>query len=43
MRIGVDARALTGFRGVTRYAQALLAALAREYPQDEWRLFVARP
>jgi glycosyltransferase involved in cell wall biosynthesis len=41
MVIGVDARALTGYRGVTRYAQALLAALAREYPQDEWRLFVA--
>ncbi len=40
MRIGVDARALTGFRGVTRYARSLLAALAREYPQDEWRLFV---
>ena len=40
MRIGVDARALTGTRGVTRYVRTLLAALAREYPQDEWRLFV---
>jgi glycosyltransferase involved in cell wall biosynthesis len=39
VRIGVDARALTGFRGVTRYARALLEALAREYPQDEWLLF----
>ncbi len=39
VRIGVDARALTGFRGVTRYTRALLEALAREYPQDEWLLF----
>jgi glycosyltransferase involved in cell wall biosynthesis len=40
VRIGVDARALTGFRGVTRYTRRLVEALAREYPQDEWRLFV---
>ena len=31
MRIGVDARALTGFRGVTRYAVSLLEALADEF------------
>jgi glycosyltransferase involved in cell wall biosynthesis len=40
VRVGVDARALTGSRGVTRYTGALLDALARRYPQDEWRLFV---
>jgi glycosyltransferase involved in cell wall biosynthesis len=40
VRIGVDARALTGFRGVTRYARTLLGALAREFPEDELRLFV---
>ncbi|HEY3729571.1 MAG TPA: glycosyltransferase family 1 protein [Solirubrobacteraceae bacterium] len=40
MRIGVDARTLTGFRGVPRYARTLLETLAREYPQDEFRLFV---
>jgi glycosyltransferase involved in cell wall biosynthesis len=36
----VDARALAGSRGVTRYAQALLESLAHEHPQDEWLLFV---
>jgi glycosyltransferase involved in cell wall biosynthesis len=40
VRIGVDARALTGFRGVTRYTRRLLEALAREHPQDEIRLFI---
>jgi len=40
MRVGVDARALAGQRGVTRYLRELLAALAREHPGDEWRLFV---
>lgn len=40
MRIGVDARALTGFRGVTRYTVSLLEALAREFPGDQWLLFV---
>ncbi len=40
VRVGVDARGLAGSRGVTRYTHALLQALAREYPEDEWRLFV---
>jgi len=40
VRIAVDARALAGDRGVTRYTRALLEALARDYPEDEWRLFV---
>jgi glycosyltransferase involved in cell wall biosynthesis len=40
LRIGVDARALTGYRGVSRYTRTLLETLAREYPQDEFRLFV---
>lgn len=41
MRVGVDARALAGSRGVTRYTRELLEALAREYPRDQWLLFVA--
>jgi glycosyltransferase involved in cell wall biosynthesis len=40
VRIGVDARGLTGFRGVTRYTGRLLEALAQEYPDDYWQLFV---
>jgi glycosyltransferase involved in cell wall biosynthesis len=39
MRVGVDARALAGGRGVTRYLRELLAALARVHPHDEWHLF----
>lgn len=39
MRVGVDARALAGSRGVTRYTRSLLEALAREFPGDEWLLF----
>jgi glycosyltransferase involved in cell wall biosynthesis len=39
MRVGVDARALAGARGVTRYLRELLAALARVHPGDEWHLF----
>jgi glycosyltransferase involved in cell wall biosynthesis len=35
----VDARALAGGRGVTRYLRELLAALARVHPGDEWHLF----
>jgi glycosyltransferase involved in cell wall biosynthesis len=38
--VGVDARALAGSRGVTRYTRELLAALAREHPDDEWLLFL---
>jgi glycosyltransferase involved in cell wall biosynthesis len=37
----VDARALAGARGVTRYLRELLDALARLYPGDEWHLFIA--
>jgi glycosyltransferase involved in cell wall biosynthesis len=40
MRVGVDARALGGQRGVTRYLRELLSALAAEHPDDEWVLFV---
>lgn len=39
MRVGVDARALAGHRGVTRYLRELLAALARVHPEDEWVAF----
>lgn len=35
----MDARALAGGRGVTRYLRELLAALARVHPSDEWHLF----
>ncbi|PTL56202.1 glycosyltransferase family 4 protein [Paraconexibacter algicola] len=35
MRVGVDARALAGHRGVGRYARALLDAMATAFPQDE--------
>jgi glycosyltransferase involved in cell wall biosynthesis len=40
VRIGVDARALAGFRGITRYTCELIEALAREYPRDDLLLFV---
>lgn len=40
MRLVVDARSLAGERGVTRYAGALLEAMARGFPGDEWILFV---
>jgi glycosyltransferase involved in cell wall biosynthesis len=40
MRVGVDARALTGGRGVTRYLRELLAALTRLHPEDQWHLFL---
>jgi glycosyltransferase involved in cell wall biosynthesis len=40
MRVAVDARALAGARGVTRYLRELLAALARAHPDDEWHLFL---
>ena len=40
VRVGVDARALAGSRGVTRYTRALVGALACEHPRDEWLLFV---
>ena len=40
MRVGVDARHLAAHRGVARYTGALLDALAREFPDDCWALFV---
>ncbi|HEY6523761.1 MAG TPA: glycosyltransferase family 1 protein [Solirubrobacteraceae bacterium] len=40
MRVAVDARALAGGRGVTRYLRELLTALARAHPEDEWHLFL---
>ena len=40
MRVGVDARHLAAHRGVARYSGALLDALAREFPDDHWALFV---
>lgn len=36
MRIGVDARHLPEGRGVARYLQHALAALAARHPSDEW-------
>lgn len=36
MRVGVDARSLAANRGVAHYTGALLEALARSYPEDEW-------
>jgi glycosyltransferase involved in cell wall biosynthesis len=36
----VDARHLAAQRGVARYSGALLDALAREFPDDSWALFV---
>jgi glycosyltransferase involved in cell wall biosynthesis len=40
VRVGVDARHLAAQRGVARYSGALLDALAREFPDDRWALFV---
>jgi glycosyltransferase involved in cell wall biosynthesis len=40
MRVGVDARALAGTRGVTRYLRELLAALIGLPSDDEWHLFL---
>jgi glycosyltransferase involved in cell wall biosynthesis len=40
VRVGVDARHLAAHRGVARYSGALLDALAREFPDDRWALFV---
>ncbi len=36
----MDARALAGARGVTRYLRELVAALARTHPDDEWHLLL---
>lgn len=40
MRVAVDARALLAGRGVTRYVRRLLAALAAQFPGDDWHAFV---
>ncbi|HEU4656980.1 MAG TPA: glycosyltransferase, partial [Capillimicrobium sp.] len=40
MRVGVDARHLPEGRGVARYLQRTLAALADAFPDDEWHALV---
>lgn len=40
LRVGVDARHLTGGRGVAHYTAAMLRALAEGSPDEEWRAFV---
>ena len=40
MRVGIDARSVTGPRGVTRYTTELLRALVSEFPDDRFVLFV---
>ncbi len=40
MRVGIDARSVTGPRGVTRYTTELLRALVGEFPDDRFVLFV---
>ncbi len=40
MRIAVDGRHLADSRGIARYTRAMLAALARAHPDDEWRVVV---
>ena len=42
VRVGVDARHLAGHRGVAHYTAALLSALARAHPGDEWSLLLPR-
>lgn len=42
MKVGVDARALSGNRGIARYLRGLLTALAAERPDDEYRLLLPR-
>ncbi len=44
MRVGVDGRSLVGdgARGVAHYTGALLAALASQFPDDEWRVLLPR-
>ncbi len=36
MRVGVDARHLGAGRGVARYVEGMLGALARAFPGDDW-------
>jgi glycosyltransferase involved in cell wall biosynthesis len=40
VRIAVDARALLAGRGVARYVRRLLAALAEQFPGEDWHAFV---
>jgi glycosyltransferase involved in cell wall biosynthesis len=42
LRVGVDARHLTGGRGIAHYTSALLHALAERFPEDEWVAYVPR-
>lgn len=41
MKVGIDARALSGDRGVARYLRELLDELAVRFPDDEYRLLLA--
>lgn len=44
MRVGIDARALTGVRtGIGRFLEGILSALARAAPDHEFVLFAPRP
>ncbi len=38
VKVGVDARALLGGRGIARYTGELLAALTHRFPDDEFRI-----
>jgi len=40
MKVGVDARALFGGRGIARYAQELVRALTHRFPEDEYRILL---
>lgn len=42
VKVGVDARALSGNRGIARYLRGMLAALAAARPDDEYRLLLPR-
>lgn len=41
MKVGIDARALFGDRGVARYLRELLGALTLRFPGDEYRVLLA--
>lgn len=42
VKVGVDARALSGNRGIARYLRGMLGALAAARPDDEYRLLLPR-
>jgi len=41
VKVGIDARALSGDRGVARYLRELLDMLALRFPDDEYRVLLA--